>query len=87
VRVLELRGQQDLALEAFVRHLRRGLGRQQLDHDLAAQPGLLGDEHTRNPAPAEFALRGLAAAQGRLELVAQVRGRQADAPRKREAQS
>ena len=72
VRMLQPRGEQDLALEAFERHLRRGLGREDLDHDLAAEGGLFGHEHARHATAAEFALDGVAAAQGRLELVAQV---------------
>src|ERR1019366_4124128 len=45
------------------------------NHDIPAQCGLLGDEHARHAA-AEFALERVAPAQGRLEVVAQVRGRQ-----------
>ena len=45
VRMLQPRGEQDLALEPFQRHLRRGLRRQHLDHDRAAERDLLGHEH------------------------------------------
>ncbi len=74
--MLQPRGEQDLALEPFERDLRRGLRREDLDHDLATERGLFGDEHARHAATAEFALDRVAAAQGRLELVGQVGGRQ-----------
>src|SRR6266550_2626285 len=68
--MLELGRQEDLALETFERDLRRGLRREHLDHDLAVERGLLGDEHARHPTAAELALERVATAQGRLELVA-----------------
>src|SRR5207237_6262685 len=75
--MLELGRKEDLALETFERDLRRGLRREHLDHDLAVERGLLGDEHARHPTAAEFALERVASAQGRLQLVAQIRRRQA----------
>src|SRR5207253_5822729 len=66
----------DLALEPFERDLRRGLRREHLDHDRAVERGLLGDEHARHPTAAEFALERIASAQGRLQLVAEIRRRQ-----------
>ena len=68
--MLELGRKEDLALETFERDLRRGLRREHLDHDLAVERGLLGDEHARHPTAAEFALERVASAQGRLQLVA-----------------
>src|SRR5213596_1542709 len=75
--MLELGRKEDLALEPFERNLRRSLRREHLDHDLAVERGLRGDEHARHPTAAEFALERVAAAQGRLQLVAEIRRRQA----------
>src|SRR2546428_11169938 len=75
--MLELGRQEDLGLETFERDLRRGLPREHLDHDLAVERGLLRDEHARHPTAAEFALERVASAQGRLQLVAEIRRRQA----------
>lgn len=70
VRMLELGREEDLALETLECDLRRGVRREHLDHDLAAQRGLLGDEHARHPAADELALECVTPDQGRLELVA-----------------
>ena len=76
VRVLQRRDRLDLALEALDADPLRQFGRQHLDDDPPLEPQFLGDEHARHAAAAEFALERVAAAQRRLELVAQVRGRQ-----------
>ena len=51
----------------------RHLGRQHLDHDLAAERRLLGEEHPRHAAATELALDAVGIAKRGLELVAQVR--------------
>ena len=72
VRVLQRGDRLDLALEPLDADALRELGRQHLHHDLALESRLLGHEDLRHAAAAEFALDGVAAAQGRLELVAQL---------------
>ena len=74
--MLELGREEDLALETFVRDLRRGLRREHFDHDPAVERVLRGDEHARHPPAAELALERVASAQGRLQLVAEIRRRQ-----------
>ena len=49
----------------------RELGRQHLHDDFAPEPMLVGDEDARHAAAAELALERVAAAEGRLELIAE----------------
>jgi hypothetical protein len=50
--------QRDLPLEPLLVHTRRHVGRQYLDHDLAAEPGLVGQEDTAHPPATELPLDG-----------------------------
>ena len=63
VRVLEPRGELDLATEAVDAHAAGEVGWQDLDHHRATQRTLGGDEDARHPAAAEFALDGVALAE------------------------
>jgi hypothetical protein len=56
LRLLEARGELDLALEAVDVDARQQIGRQHLHHDLPPQRGLLGQEHRGHASPAELAL-------------------------------
>ena len=47
----------------------RQVGRQDLDHDLAGEGALRGDEHAAHPAALELALDGVGAADRRFQLV------------------
>ncbi len=60
VRLLERRGDADLALEPRRGHRRGELGREHLHDDLAAEAVLVGDEHARHAAAAELALERIA---------------------------
>ena len=72
MRVLQLRGELDLAAEAVDVETRAELGRQHLDDDLAAERRLLGDEHAAHPPAAELALEAVGAAERRLQPGQQV---------------
>ena len=63
VRVLELGGELDLALEAFDADALHELGRKDFDDDFASEGGLGGDEDARHAAAAELSLEGIAAAE------------------------
>ena len=71
VRVLQLCGQRDLALEPFYRHLPQHLSGQDLDNDLSAERALRGDKDAGHAA-AELALDGVGVTHGLLELFAEV---------------
>ena len=66
VRVLQPRGDADLAREPLGAHPLGELGREHLHDDAPAERRLLGHEHARHPAAAELALEGVAALQCRL---------------------
>ena len=67
VRVLQLGGEADLALEPLDRDLaRHGVG-QDLDHHLPLERMFLGDEHARHAATAELPLDAVAAGKRRGE--------------------
>ena len=68
VRVLELGGERDLALEALDGERAAASGREHLDHHLAAERGLAGDEDARHPAAAELAVQGVGVAERLLEI-------------------
>ena len=72
MRVLQLSGQRDLALEPVDGHLPRQLGGQHLDNDLPAERALRGDKHAGHAAAAELALDGVGVTHGLLELFAEV---------------
>ena len=71
MRMLQPRGELDLALEPLDRHARRELRRQQLDDDLSSERELRGHEDPRHPAAAELPLDGVGRAQRRLEVLAE----------------
>ena len=57
MRVLERRGELDLAAEAVDVEARAELGREHLDHDLPAERGFLGQEDAAHPPTAKLALK------------------------------
>jgi hypothetical protein len=71
VRVLEAGGELDLALEALDVDGRARLGREDLDDDLPAEPGFLGEEDTAHPA-AQFLQDAVGPAEGGLEALLEV---------------
>lgn len=71
--VLEARRDLDFAPETFGTDLCGELRRQHLYDDLAAERGFFGDEDLGHPAAAEFTLKRVGVAEGRLESVAQAR--------------
>ena len=68
VRMLQLRRDLDLLLEARRAHLARQLGRQHLDDDLPVQRSLRRDEQPAHPAAAQLTLEHVRVAERRLEL-------------------
>ena len=72
VRVLEPRGELDLALEALDVDGGAGLRRQHLDDDLPAQPGLLGKEDAAHAAAAQLPEEAVGVAEGGLEALLEV---------------
>src|SRR5689334_12529731 len=73
VRMLELRGDHDLALEALGAHSRRKIGRQDFHNDAAAERALLGEKHATHPAAADLALQRVSGAQRGLQLILKIR--------------
>ena len=73
MRVLQLRGQADLAAESLAAHRCRQLGRQHLDHDLPLEPELFGQEHPAHRPATELPLDAIAALEGRRQLGRHVR--------------
>ena len=67
--MLEARGEEDLAAEAFRAHARNEIRRQHLHHDAASERLLGRDEYARHAAPAEFPFDGVGVAERSLELV------------------
>ena len=67
--MLELRGELDLPAEPIDAHAGGELGQEHLDHDLAAQRGLVRQEDARHAAAAQLALEAVGAAQGGLQLI------------------
>jgi hypothetical protein len=68
MRVLEARGELDLPLETVGADARAHLGWKDLDHHLAAQPGLLREDDTaHSPAP-QLTLDAVRPADGYLDL-------------------
>ncbi len=72
MRVLQLCGKRDFALEPVYGQLPRHLGGQDLDDDLPAERALRGDEDAGHAAAAELALDGVGVTHGLLELFAEV---------------
>jgi hypothetical protein len=72
VRVLEPRGQLDLAAEALDAEPGGQVEGEQLDHDAPDEGGLLRQEDVRHPPAAELALDGVGAAEGGLQLGGQI---------------
>ena len=73
VRVLQSRGEADLALEALDRHARGHVRRQHLHHHRAPERRVRRQEHPRHAPATELALQGVARTQRMLQLVTQVR--------------
>ena len=69
--MLQLRGEVDLALEAFAIDAGRQVGRQDLDYDLPGEGALRGDEHAAHAAALELAFEGVGAADRGFQLVPQ----------------
>jgi hypothetical protein len=67
--VLQPGGELDLALEALDIDGGTGLGRENLDDDLASQPGLLGQEDAAHPTAAQLLEETVTGAEGGLETV------------------
>ncbi len=72
VRVLELRGHEDLAHEARGAHVARELGRQDLHDDAALERGLGREEEAAHPAPVNLALDAVRVSQRGLQPVLQL---------------
>jgi hypothetical protein len=70
VRVLEVRGQRDLALESCGADLARVLGRQQLDHDLTVERPLDRQKEPAHATRRELALDPVGIAERRLQPIA-----------------
>src|SRR5687768_13211580 len=78
VRMLEAGGELRLAPEPLDAYHFADLRTQHLEHDLSPERFLGGDEYARHPSTAELAVDGVGAAEGCLELVAQVEGHHAN---------
>ena len=63
VRMLQPRGERDLALEALHRHAARQLRREHLEDHAPVERRLRGEEDARHPAAAQFAVYAVALAQ------------------------
>ena len=72
LRLLQARGELDLAAEAVDVDASDEVRRQHFDHDLPPERGLLGHEHACHPAAAELAFERVGGAEGGLEVVAEV---------------
>ena len=72
VRVLKSGGELDLALEALDVYGRARLRGQDLDDNLPAEPGLLGEEDTAHPAAAQLLQDAVGAAEGGLQALLEV---------------
>src|SRR4051812_36875337 len=75
VRLLERGCELDLPLEPLGADAGRELGREDLHDDLPAEPELVGEEDARHTTTAELTFDGVGSAEGRLELLANVRHR------------
>jgi hypothetical protein len=75
VRLLQRRGEPDLALEPLGADALRELGREELDDDFATEARLVGQEDARHAAAAELLLEGIGGAERRLQLRAQIHQR------------
>jgi hypothetical protein len=73
VRVLERRGEEDLAPEALAVDPRGELRGEHLHDDASAERRVLGDEHARHPPAPELAAEAVGAAEVHLKPVAQLR--------------
>ena len=67
VRVLQLRDELDLAMEAIEADAAGEIGREQLDHDLTIEPSLGGEKDVTHASAAELALDGVGVAECGLE--------------------
>ena len=72
VRVLQARDELNLAMEAIEAHAAGDVGRQQLDHDLAVESPLGGEEDVTHPPATELALDRVVVAERGLESVAKL---------------
>ena len=72
MRVLQPGGELDLALEPLDVDRGAELGRQHLDDDLAAEPGLLGEEDAAHAAAAQLPQDAVGVAEGGLEALLEV---------------
>ena len=72
VRMLELRRDEDLAVEALAVDPGREIWRQYFDDDIACEAGVLRDEHARHPSTAKLALEPVALAEASLEAVSEL---------------
>ena len=72
VRMLQRRGELDLAVEAVDADLRRQLGRQDFDDDLAGEPGFFGEEHAAHAAAAQLPLDAIRRPEGGLQAVGEL---------------
>ena len=67
VRMLQLRGKEDFAVESLHRDAGEQFGRQHLDDDAAIQCALGRDVRARHPAAAEFAIDHILGRDGRVQ--------------------
>jgi len=67
VRMLQPRGQEDLALEPFAADAGSEIGRQHLDDHTARKRALLGDDHAAHGTAAELPFDGVCAGERSLE--------------------
>jgi len=70
-RVLERRGDVDLAVESLDVDAADQLGGQDLDNDFASEPGIVGHENVAHTAAAELVLERVGVAEGGLEPCAE----------------
>ena len=70
--MLQPGGELDLALEPLDVDSGAGLGRQHLDDDLPAQPGLLGQEDAAHAAAAQLLDDAVGVAEGGLEALLEI---------------
>src|SRR4030095_10717766 len=70
--MLELRGDEDLAMEAIAVDARSEIWRQNLHDDLATETGVLRDEHPRHAAATKLTLEPVALAETGLKPVPQI---------------
>ncbi len=72
MRMLQRRGELDLAAEALGVHSGGEFGWEHLHDDPPAERLLLGHEHVAHPSPAELPLDAVGIAEGALETVQQI---------------